>query len=98
MATLTVGELKALLADPETGVTDDMIVILASDAEGNSFRPVPASEDNVIYAFCTGYYDPEEGDLLTEPDETDRRDTETVANWEWALANGQKCLCLFPGY
>lgn len=59
---LTVKRLKELLDE----VPDDLIVILAKDAEGNYFSPVPNSENS-----SQGRYEPDStysGDFFTYED------------------------------
>jgi hypothetical protein len=96
MAFLTLGELRAILADPDLG--DELIVVLARDAEGNGFRPVGANDDEVIYSHSTGYYDGEDYDLIVEPEPNEHGvvDAGEASNWAWAKENAVACIVLWP--
>lgn len=93
---MTVKDLRALL-DGDPAITDDLVVILAADPEGNRFRPLDETRDDVALGYSVGRYDPRDGDVLHDPGET--KDAEERANWDWAQdpAHAAPCLVLWPG-
>jgi hypothetical protein len=46
MSAMTVRDLRKLLADPD--IKDTYVVVLAKDAEGNDFSPVPKDENYTL--------------------------------------------------
>jgi hypothetical protein len=70
MPPLTVKQLREFLEQPE--ITDDLIVVLAKDAEGNDFSPVP--DDSGPGFHSLGHYAPETtwyGDFCSGEDQGD---------------------------
>lgn len=67
---MNVGELRQLLTD----VPDDVRILLASDPEGNGFRPLVDVEDGLIqpnedkHGYVEGLTDPDEVDEDEEND------------------------------
>jgi len=93
MAT-TVGQLKAILAGE--GISDEMIVVLSSDPEGNKIAELAADEDEQVWSHAIGFFDPEDGEFVTEPDPERAKDEEETERWAWFQEHGQAAICLWP--
>lgn len=87
---MTVGDLKALLADPS--ISDDMLVCWAQDNEGNAFAPI--SFDDGI---SVGRYVLDDDDFATQP-VGEQYGEEDHQMWDFYMEVGVPAICVWPGH
>lgn len=94
----TIGDLKRMIATAEAaGLTDDAVVIIARDAEGNGFSPLADHGNDGVYVSESSY----SGDIAYwDEDDADDLGLDRPTWSEWyaaAQADGcVPCLVLWP--